>query len=394
MKYTLLTGATGFLGHYLFRELSDSRTRLALLVRPSQNSSAAERVVEIQQTWLEQFGERIPSPVVLSGEITRPNCGLSAENISWLKTNCDTVIHAAANVTFQANDMTGEPWETNVNGTMNLLAICEKTGIHDFHYVSTAYVCGLRSDVVAEAPVSPSATTFRNKYERSKCVAEELIRNASFLNEPTIYRPPFIAGDSQSGFTTSYHGLFHHLRLIALIVGQQAPDADGVRRIDFRLPCSGDESRNCVPVDWASKVISKIVNSPEAHGRTYHLTAGAGISAKQIIDYASSYYNSTGVSYGPSNTHTQTELEQMAADYLEAYSPYAGNDPIFDTANLLTFAGDIDCPTIDEAMVHRFIDFGEKNRWRKQRPTRRQSPTNSLELQVAPEPETVGEKIS
>jgi len=256
MTYTLLTGCTGLVGHYLLRDLQLAGRKLAVLVRKTDRASAEERVQRVLQIW-EQQGVSIPEPVVLEGDITEPNCGLSDEEVKWLKTHCDSVVHSAASVSFnQTAD--GEPWRTNVEGTQSLLELCERNAIHQFHYVSTAYVSGMKTGPVLEDDNSPP-TAFRNKYEQSKLVAENLIRDANFLNSVTIYRPPFIAGDSETGFTTSYHGLFHHLRLISLIVKQQPMDENGIRRVDFRLPCSGKEQRNCVPIDWVSAVMARLI---------------------------------------------------------------------------------------------------------------------------------------
>ena len=36
---------------------------------------------------------------------------------------------------------------------------------------------------------------------------------ADFLDRPTIYRPSIIVGDSQTGYTTTYHGFYAPLKL-------------------------------------------------------------------------------------------------------------------------------------------------------------------------------------
>ena len=52
------------------------------------------------------------------------------------------MLHVAASVDFFGDERTGEPFRSNVEGTENLLKVCEQAGIEKFHHVSTAYVGG------------------------------------------------------------------------------------------------------------------------------------------------------------------------------------------------------------------------------------------------------------
>ena len=57
-------------------------------------------------------------------------------------------------------------------------------------------------------------------YEKCKCQAEKLV-HASNIESKTIYRPAVIVGDSKTGYTVTYHGLYLYLRLMATLVPQQ-----------------------------------------------------------------------------------------------------------------------------------------------------------------------------
>ena len=367
MSFTLLTGCTGLVGHYLMRDLQLAGRPLATLVRPNRVQSAADRLDAQLDVWANQ-GHELTRPVLLEGDLCEPNCGLLDHQVEWLKNHCSAVVHSGASVSFNETPA-GEPRRTNVEGTQSLIDLCRQAEITEFHLISTAYVCGLRRGTILESETR-EGQKFRNAYEQSKLEAEELVRLAPHLRHPSIYRPPFIAGDSKTGFTTSFHGLFHYLRLIALIVQQQETDGDGLRRVQFRLPCSGEQRRNCVPIDWVSQVITRLVEDETAAGKTYHITAENRITARDIIDYASSYFQSTGVTYDePFDAEDANDLELLARDYLEIYEPYESFDPDFDVANLHQHLADLPCPKIDEAMVHRYIEFGERHQWGKRRPS-------------------------
>src|SRR5262249_8783885 len=114
-----LTGATGFLGRYLLRDLLLGGYRVAVLVRDSRQASAKERIAELLAFWSESLGRTLPSPIVLSGALDCANLGLSLADRTWLGQSGATVLHAAANLSFRLS-AAGEPWKTNVEGIQAL----------------------------------------------------------------------------------------------------------------------------------------------------------------------------------------------------------------------------------------------------------------------------------
>jgi thioester reductase-like protein len=361
----LLTGATGLVGRYLVRDLLVAGHRVAVLVRSTPQQSAPERVEAIVQLWERALGRLFPRPVCLEGDVTTPGLGLSDRQQRWVGTHCRSVIHNGAVLTFHGPDREGEPWRTNLRGTRNVLDLCRALSIVDLHHVSTAYVCGDRAGVIGEDELE-CGQGFRNDYEESKYLAELMVRSAGLGRPPTIYRPAVIAGDSRTGYTSTYHGLYLYLKLIAIAVTMTRPDADGVRRVRVRLNLRGDEPRNVVPVDWVSAVIVRLFENPEAHGRTYHLAPTHPITPLEIYRFAGSYFHVCGLEFVgdamiPSSE--QSEMERIARENLAIYSSYETTDPRFDTTNLIRMAGPLPCPRIDEAMLHRFIEYGEIDGW-------------------------------
>lgn len=366
--YLLLTGSTGLLGRYLMRDLLESGQKLALLVRGSKRDSAFERVEAILQYWERQSGKTLPRPVLIEGDIRKPCLGISPKDERWVAKHCTSIMHSAASLTFHA-DGTGEPWHTNYGGTEHMLELCQATGLRKLHYVSTAYVCGLRQGKILETEVD-CGQEFRNDYEESKLKAELLVRGADFLDELTVYRPAVISGDSETGYTNTYHGIYLYLRLMALLTPRQPIGPDGVRVTRLRLPLQGDERRNVIPVDWVSKVMTHLFLNPKAHGHTFNLAPDKCLTARQLIDAGYSFFNSTGVEYigyGPIDPATYNELEAASLPGLAMYNNYESTDPTFDCTNLKRFAGDMPCPAIDEKMLHIYIRYGEADRWGKRR---------------------------
>ncbi|MFT7641794.1 MAG: thioester reductase-like protein, partial [Pirellulaceae bacterium] len=138
MKYALLTGATGLLGRYLLRDLTLAGQPLAVVVRPSRMETCTQRIETAMSHWEKQLGLALQRPVILEGDITKPLLGLTSQQIDWLTSHCDTMIHSAASLTFYSDetDKTGEPWRSNVEGTRNVLELCRQCTIENLHHVS------------------------------------------------------------------------------------------------------------------------------------------------------------------------------------------------------------------------------------------------------------------
>jgi thioester reductase-like protein len=370
-SYILLTGATGLVGRYLLRDLLLRKERVAVIARPSGKLCERERIESIMQFWEKELGRSLPRPIVIKGDLCQEELGISNEDQNWIAENCKEIVHNAAILRFEACTKSNEPFRTNLGGTANVLKLAEELCIPDFHYVSTAYVCGESAGPVMEEDLD-RGQQLRNDYEKSKFQAEQLVRAATGFRNVTIFRPAVIIGDSKTGYTSTYHGLFLYLRLIAMLVPMQQRNESGKHFTPIQLPMNGDEPRNLVPVDWVSDVIAHIVCTPAAHGRTFHLTPERCSSAKLVIDSCYDYFNSAGVEYvGPdAKVEPQDEFSKAIFENTQIYESYQTSDPEFDRTNVEKWAGHLPCPEIDQQMIHRFIQFGESNRWGKARPKR------------------------
>jgi thioester reductase-like protein len=365
--HVLLTGGTGLLGRYLLRELLQRGVPVAVLVRPRSSESAQRRLAEVTGHWERELGRSLPGAVCVEGDICREGLGLAHEAGAWVASHCGAVLHNAASLTFFGKDRTRDPWLTNVTGTANLLAFCRRAGLSQLHHVSTAYVCGRHTQLALEEPPQ-AAAELRNDYERSKWEAERLARAAEFLERLTVYRPAVIVGDSRTGYTSSYHGLYSYLRFAWLCVQHQGPGPDGRYHLPARLNLTGAEPRNLVPVDWLAAVIVHILLHPAHHGRTYHLTPTRPVTTAELEEAMSEYFNYHGpVFAGPEalSGGGLNELEEVFYEYVARYEPYWSQEPTFDCGNTRAAAPHLPCPVIDRDCLHRLIDFAVRDRWGK-----------------------------
>ena len=386
--YTLITGATGLVGRYLVRDLLINGHRLAVVVRASKKLCPHQRMEQILQHWEGELGRPLPRPVVLEGNISEEAFGLSQDDQDWVLHNVDKIIHSAAILEFYGEDRAGEPWRTNLGGTRHMINLCRNLKIHDIHYVSTAYVAGMQEDRVMEDSLE-AGQSFRNDYEESKYLAEQEVRAIDFADHVTVYRPAVISGDSVTGYTNTYHGIYLYLRLMALMIPSLPADENGVRQTPIRLKMDGNERRNIIPVDWVSAVMVRIFESDEARDGTYHMAPDKAMTSGEMITWCAEYFNASGATlcghdFEPTRDRDMDEdqwmFEQMVTENMGTYEPYERTDNVFDMTQTKKFAGDIVCPEIDRTVLHRYIDFGNQDRWGKGRMSAPEVPFYATEL--------------
>ncbi|HKO89512.1 MAG TPA: amino acid adenylation domain-containing protein, partial [Polyangiaceae bacterium] len=175
----LLTGATGFLGTHLLRELAAHRQDpIYVLVR---EPSAAKARVRLAQS-LEQYGlplESLERVKCLAGDLKLPGLGLSRDVWTSLSGSLEHIYHSAAAV----NHVEGYAAlkSANVDGLEQLLALAAEGG-SAVHLVSTLdvlepseYPAGTLVREDAEVPPPIRA----NGYAQSKWVAEKVMALAS-----------------------------------------------------------------------------------------------------------------------------------------------------------------------------------------------------------------------
>ena len=357
MAYTLLTGATGLLGSHLLRDSLLAGRRMAVLIRSSKAESAQQRIENMLHGWELRLKRTLPRPVVLEGNLAADGLGLDARALDWIQQNCAAVIHNAASLAFRS-DAEGEPFCSNVEGTRRMLALCRATGIRQFHHVSTAYVCGLREGRILEGDLDVGQT-LGNVYEKTKLQAEILVRSADFLDRPTIYRPSIIVGDSQTGYTTTFHGFYVPLKLAHTLARKVLRGATAGSLLMGCLGLKGMERKNFVPVNWVSAVMSRIYGQRALHGKTYHITS----PRPTLIAAMAAIFQEAVEAYSPLaevGDHCLLDgawFQRTFREHMRIFGAYWRDDPDFDRTNTSHAAADLACPAIDAATMLRLAKY-------------------------------------
>lgn len=148
----LVTGATGFIGGNLVRELLKQGYQVRALVRKASNHKNIQGL-DIEMAF---------------GDLRDREC------LDRALEGCEVLFHVAASYTF----WTPDPrviYETNVKGTENILTAALAKGIRKVVYTSTESTIGIResgSSGTEETEVKPSELA--GHYKKSKYMAERL----------------------------------------------------------------------------------------------------------------------------------------------------------------------------------------------------------------------------
>jgi dihydroflavonol-4-reductase len=164
---SLVTGATGFLGSHVARQLAARGERVRVLARPGNDRRAlADMQVEIAEGDLRD-----------SDSLDRAMAGVSR------------VFHVAADYRLWARD-TREIYESNVTGTRNLLTAARKARVEKFIYTSTVATVAVDRDGLPNEATESTVDEMVGHYKRSKWMAEQEARRAAHEGVPVAIAMP------------------------------------------------------------------------------------------------------------------------------------------------------------------------------------------------------------
>jgi dihydroflavonol-4-reductase len=148
MKPTLVTGASGFVGWHVARLLTEGGHRVRALVRPSS---------------------RIPELDVetVTGDLR------DAASLERAAAGCGLVFHVAADYRLWSRNP-AELYQSNVDGTRNMLNAARSAGVERLVYTSTVGCIGVPAGGLGDESLPVSADGMAGAYKRSKFMAQEV----------------------------------------------------------------------------------------------------------------------------------------------------------------------------------------------------------------------------
>ena len=263
-----ITGFPGFIATRLAKRLAAEGARLILLTQSAFLESARSEVARIAG----ETGLAAQNFSIVEGDITQSNLGLSGAEFDRARKETTTLFHLAAIYDLAVARETA--MRVNVEGTRNVNGFAKSVErLRRYHYVSTCYVAGKREGLIMEAELHHDAG-FRNHYEETKYLAELGVEALKSELPVTIHRPAVVCGDSRTGETAKYDGIYyliHYLRrwpggLTLLNIGNR----------EVRL--------NLVPIDFVIEAMVTLAKDDRAIGATVQLADPAPLTTHQLFD--------------------------------------------------------------------------------------------------------------
>lgn len=164
----LVTGATGFLGSHVARQLLAKGAELRLLVRPTSrtdniNDLAAERVI---------------------GDLR------DLESLKRGMSGCEFVFHVAADYRLWARNGQ-ELYDSNVEGTRNVLTAARDRGVRRVIYTSSVATMGFgNKGRLTDESTPVTIANMIGDYKRSKFMAERLVIEAGQAGQNVVLVNP------------------------------------------------------------------------------------------------------------------------------------------------------------------------------------------------------------
>ena len=209
-KTVLLTGATGFLGAYILRDILSYReppTKVIVHVRSSNPLDGMDRIkrnCQAYDIWSESWRSRIKC---VPGDLKKPKLGLSSQDWNEVAMEADVILHNGAQVHWVL------PYEqlkaSNVISTLDAMELCASGKSKSFTFVSSTSVLDTDyyvkmseggTPVPEEDSLEGSRKGLGTGYGQSKWVSEYLVREAGRRGlRGTIVRPGYVTGDSKTG---------------------------------------------------------------------------------------------------------------------------------------------------------------------------------------------------
>lgn len=345
-----ITGFPGFIAGRLVEQLAKPETQFFLLVQPQFVQKAMEEVEEIADftnTPLESF-------VIVEGDITQPKLGISDEDLETIQYETTDVFHLAA--AYDLGVSKDLAFKVNLEGTKNVNDfVCSLKNLRRYSYISTCYVAGRRGGQILETDLEHKAG-FKNFYEETKYLAEIEVDRLKSLLPVTIFRPSVVVGDSQTGETAKYDGIYYLINYL-----RKAPSLLRVLNVGNK-----DVRLNLVPVDFVVRSIVALSRDKRALGKTIAIADPTPLTTAELFDVIAKDMTGRKSEFSPPAKLIEWILSTRISPPLSGLPahgvPYFFLPQTYDTAVAaeLLVPHDITCPEFGD-YVGNLLDFVEEN---------------------------------
>lgn len=263
-----LTGFPGFIAGRLVKRLATEGARFLLLVQPAFMERAREEVARIAS----ETEASADSFHLIEGDITQPDLGLAPLELEQARKEMTILFHLAA--IYDLAVLRAPALRVNVEGTRHVNEFARTLpNLRRYHYVSTCYVAGLRTGEILETELRHEAG-FRNFYEETKYLAELEVEALKAQMPVTIHRPAVVCGDSRTGETAKYDGIYYLIQYLRKQRSLLSLVNIGNRQV----------SLNLVPVDFVVEAMTAMMKDERGVGATLQLADPDPLTTYELFE--------------------------------------------------------------------------------------------------------------
>ncbi len=265
IKYNkiLLTGATGYLGIHILRELLKQDDKIIyLIVRGNSKEEAKERLIKNYEFYFKEniCEQHLKNIKILNGDLTVEKFGLEKEVYETLAREVECIINSAANVKHYGKYK--EFYDINVLGVKRIIEFAGYIRNKALNHISTISI-GLgkseNENLLFSEYDNIVNDNIENYYLKTKVMAEKLILQARNNKINTnIFRVGNIVFNSETGIFQKNIGEngFYEMVKSYIKLGRMP-------KMDFKIDFSF--------VDYVSKAITLLYNRCELNNEIYHI---------------------------------------------------------------------------------------------------------------------------
>lgn len=238
-----VTGATGFVGSHVAKELAAQGAEMRILTRKTSNLANLEGV----------------SGKTVVGDLLAP------DSLRTAIQGCDAVMHVAADYRLWVRDPKAM-YAANVEGTRALLKMAREEGVRRFVYTSSVATMGFRTDgTIVDEATPVSLEDMVGHYKRSKFMAEQVALEAARAGQAVVVLNP----------TTP------------IGAGDIKPTPTGQIVVDFlnkKFPAYVDTGLNLVDVTEVARTHVAALEPGVGRVGERYILGGENLTLKQILD--------------------------------------------------------------------------------------------------------------
>lgn len=273
----LFTGATGFVGAHVLRELVlRSDLRVHCLVRGKDGIAPMQRLRDTLEYYFGAEVEQLLDGRVqaLEGDVSAEGFGLSPPEYARMLEETDAIYHFAADTRLFGREEDFE--RQNVFSVRQCIDFARSGKRKDLHYMSTLAVCGLNpcgETIEFSETCGDVGQEFQNHYEATKYRAECLVQEFRAAGGAGfIYRSGNVSGHSR---TARFQRNARDNRFVQFLT---ACIKSG------QLPRSYDEPLILSPIDEVAAGIAAISLDGATQGGVFHVDSMQELRVKQVFD--------------------------------------------------------------------------------------------------------------